>query len=178
VCDGAQGAVIPRPIRPRSVSFDIASKVQWMEVDNAMNQAQKELSQRFDFKDTQTTVEKTKEGIFVESSSDDRVKAAWLVLQEKLIKRKVSLRFMDPQKPTKTGKGGAKIWVKVKDGLETETAKEIVASIKESKIRVQASMQDAQVRVSGKDRDDLQKCIAWLRAADFGVELQYLNFRE
>jgi cyclic-di-GMP-binding protein len=159
-------------------SFDVASKVQWMEVDNALNQAQKELSQRFDFKDTKTSVEKTQEGIVVESSSEDRVKAAWQVLQEKLIKRKVSLRFMDPQKPTKTSRGGAKILVKVKDGLETEAAKEIVAAVKDSKIRVQASMQDAQVRIAGKDRDDLQKAIALLRATDFGIELQYTNFRD
>jgi hypothetical protein len=159
-------------------SFDIASKVQWMEVDNAINQAQKELSTRFDFKDTETTIERTQEGILVDSSSDDRVKAGWVVLQEKLIKRKVSLRFFEAEPPKKTGKGGAKILVKVKDGLETETAKKIVQSIKDAKLKVQASIQELQVRVSGKNKDDLQKAIAHVRATDFGVELQFANFRE
>lgn len=159
-------------------SFDIASKVQWSEIDNAVNQASKEIAQRFDFKDTGTGVEKTKEGLVIEASSEDRAKAAWDVLQEKLVRRKVSLRFMDPQDPQKTGKGGAKILVKVKEGVETEPAKKIIQTIKDAKLKVQASIQEAQVRVSGKNRDDLQKAIAVLRAEDFGIELQFTNFRD
>jgi cyclic-di-GMP-binding protein len=159
-------------------SFDIASKPQWHEIDNALNQASKELGQRFDFKDTATTVEKTKEGIFVESSSHDRVKAALEVLKEKLIKRSVSLRFLDVQDPTKTPKGGAKILVKIKEGIESEVAKKVVLTIKDAKLKVQASIQEAQVRVTGKNRDDLQQAIQLIKREDFGIEMQFLNFRE
>src|ERR1700729_3588000 len=99
-------------------SFDIVSKVQWNEVENALNQAQKEIGQRFDFKDTETELERTPDGLTVRSSSEDRVKAAIQVLHEKLIKRKVSLRYLDPQKPEKTPKGGARVLIKVKEGIE------------------------------------------------------------
>ncbi len=159
-------------------SFDIVSKVPWHEVDNALNQAQKELSQRFDFKDTNTELEKNSDGLSVRSSSEERAKAALSVLQEKLIKRKVSLKHLDVQEPEPTGKGGAKILVKVKEGIEGEHAKEIVKHIKDSKIKVQASIQDAQVRVSGKNRDDLQAAIQLVRGLDFPIELQFINFRD
>jgi uncharacterized protein YajQ (UPF0234 family) len=159
-------------------SFDIVSKVPWNEVDNALNQAQKELAQRFDFKDTETEIEKNADGLNVQSSSEERAKAALGVLQEKLIKRKVSLKYLDPQKPVPTGKGGAKILVKVKEGIETEKAKEIVKAIKDAKLKVTASIQDAQVRVTGKNKDDLQGAIQLTRGTDFGLELQFINFRD
>jgi uncharacterized protein YajQ (UPF0234 family) len=159
-------------------SFDIVSKVPWHEVDNALLQAQKEIAQRFDFKDTQTEVEKTAEGLVVRSSSDDRAKAALQVLQEKLIKRKVSLKFLDVQDPKKTSKGGASILAKVKEGIEADPARKIISGIKESKLKVQSSIQDAQVRVTGKNRDDLQKAIALVRGMDLDVELSFVNFRD
>ena len=99
-------------------SFDIVSKVQWNEVDNALNQSVKEIGQRFDFKDTDTAIERTAEGITVRSASEERVKAATNVLQEKLVKRKVSLKHLDPQKPEATGKGGSKTLIKIKEGIE------------------------------------------------------------
>src|SRR5579862_8391882 len=120
-------------------SFDIVSKVQWSEVDNAYNQAQKELAQRFDFKDTDTSIEKTTEAITLRSASEERAKAALAVLQDKLVKRKVSLRFTDPGKPEKTSKGGARIVVKIKEGIEVDKARTIVQAIKESKLKVQAA---------------------------------------
>ncbi len=159
-------------------SFDIVSKVAWHEVENALNQAQKELAQRFDFKDTETEVVRNEEGIEVRSSSEDRVKAAWTVLQEKLIKRKVSLKSFDEQDPEKTSKGGAKIQVKIKEGIEVEPAKEIVRRIKDAKLKVQASIQEQQVRVTGKNRDDLQAAMALVRAAGMNIELQFVNFRD
>jgi len=159
-------------------SFDIVSKVQWNEVDNALLQSQKEIGQRYDFKDTGTELDKNAEGISVRSSSEDRAKAALLVLQEKLIKRKVSLKFLDVQDPEKTGKGGSRILIKVKEGIEAEHSRKIVAGIKEAKLKVQASMQDAQVRVTGKNRDDLQKAIALVRGLDLGIELSFVNFRD
>jgi uncharacterized protein YajQ (UPF0234 family) len=159
-------------------SFDIVSKVQWNEVDNALNQADKEITQRFDFKDTGTELEKNEDGIVVRSGSEERAKAALSVFQEKLIKRKVSLKYMDPQKPETTSKGGARILVKVKEGIETEKAKEIVKAIKDAKLKVQAQIQDSQLRVTGKAKDDLQGAIRLVREKDFGLELQFVNFRD
>jgi cyclic-di-GMP-binding protein len=159
-------------------SFDIVSKVAWHEVDNALLQAQKELSQRFDFKDTGTEVEKSKEELVIRSSTEDRAKAALQVLQEKLIKRKVSPKFLDVGKPEPTAKGGARITIKVKEGVETEKAKAIVAAIKDAKLKVQGAIQAGQVRVTGKSKDELQQCIQLLRGQDFGIELQFINFRD
>jgi cyclic-di-GMP-binding protein len=159
-------------------SFDIVSKVQWSEVDNALNQANKEIGQRFDFKDTDTILERTPDGISIRSSSEERVKAATGVLQEKLVKRKVSLKHLDPQKPEATGKGGSKTLIKVKEGIESEPAKKIVMTIKEAKLKVQASIQEAQVRVMGKNKDDLQSAIALVRGMDLPIELQFVNFRD
>lgn len=159
-------------------SFDVVSKVEWHEVDNALGQAQKEIAQRFDFRGTETDVEKNKQEIVIRSSTEDRAKAALQVLQEKMVKRKVSVKFLEIGKAEPTSKGGSKITIKVKEGVETEKAKEIVATIKNSKIKVQGSIQGDQVRVTGKNRDDLQACIQMLRAEDFGIELQFNNFRE
>lgn len=159
-------------------SFDIVSKVQMNEVDNALGQAQKEIAQRYDFKDTGTEVEKNAEGINIRSSSEDRARAALGVIQEKMIKRKVSLKFLDVGDPQTTSKGGAKILVKIKEGIESEPAKKIVAGIKDAKLKVQASIQDAQVRVTGKNKDDLQKTIALVRGMDLGLELSFVNFRD
>lgn len=159
-------------------SFDIVSKVQSHEIDNAFQQAEKEIGQRFDFKDTGTELEQNKDGIAFRSNSEERVKAALTVFQEKCIKRKVSLKFLDVGKTEPTPKGGAKILVKIKDGIETEKAKAIVAHIKEEKLKVQGSIQEAAVRVSGKNRDDLQTAIQCVKAHDFGLELQFVNFRD
>ena len=159
-------------------SFDIVSKVPWNEVDNALNQAQKELSQRFDFKDTGTDIEKNDAGLNIRSSSEDRANAALVVLQEKLIKRKVSLKFFDTEDPKPTAKGGSQILLKVKEGIESEPARKIVARIKEAKLKVQGAIQDAQVRVTGKNRDDLQKAMALVRGMDLDLELSFVNFRD
>src|SRR6185312_11806129 len=159
-------------------SFDIVSKVQWNELDNALQQAQKEIAQRYDFKDTGTEIEKQEESLVVRSSSEDRAKAAVNVLREKLVKRKVSLKHVDEQKPEATGKGGSRIELKIKEGIEAEPARKIVGAIKDAKLKVQASIQDAQVRVSGKNKDDLQKAIQIVRAIDLPIELQFINFRD
>jgi cyclic-di-GMP-binding protein len=159
-------------------SFDIVSKVQWNEVDNALTQAGKEIGQRFDFKDTDTVLERTPEGISVRSTSEDRVRAAIGVLQEKLVKRKVSLKHLDPQKAEKTSKGGSKVLIKIKEGIESDLAKKIVMMIKDAKLKVQASIQEQQVRVTGKNKDDLQTAIAAVRGLDLPIELQFLNFRD
>jgi cyclic-di-GMP-binding protein len=159
-------------------SFDIVSKVPRNEVDNAYNQAEREIAQRFDFKDTETELEKSDEAITIRSASEDRARAALLVIQDKLVKRKVSLRFTDPGKPEKTSKGGARIVVKIKEGIEVEKARAIVQAVKDAKLKVQASIQEAQVRVNGKNKDDLQAAIQSLRGRDFGIELQFVNLRD
>lgn len=159
-------------------SFDVVSKVPWYEVENALVQSQKEISQRFDFRGTETEVERTKEEIVIRSTTEDRAKAALQVLQEKMLKRKVALSFMDIGKTEPTGKGGSKITIKVREGIDSEKAKEIVTAIKESKKKVQASIQGDQVRVTGKNRDDLQEVIQLLRDGDYKIELQFNNFRD
>jgi uncharacterized protein YajQ (UPF0234 family) len=159
-------------------SFDIVSKVPRNEVDNAYNQAEREIGQRFDFKDTATELEKSDEAITIRSGSEDRARAALTVLQDKLVKRKVSLRFTDPGKPEKTSKGGSRIVIKIKEGIEVEKARAIVQAVKDAKLKVQASIQEAQVRVNGKNKDDLQAAIQSLRSRDFGIELQFVNLRD
>ena len=159
-------------------SFDVVSKVENHEVENALLQAQKEVAQRFDFRNTATEIERDEAEITITSSTEDRARAGLTVLQEKLAKRKVSLKFFDVAKPVPTSKGGSKIVLKIKNGIETDKAKEIVASIKSSKMKVQGSIQAEQVRVTGKNRDDLQACIRYLRDQDFGIVLGFTNFRE
>jgi cyclic-di-GMP-binding protein len=159
-------------------SFDVVSKAQLNEIDNAFNQAQKEIAQRFDFKDTDTVLEKTPEAITVRSASLDRARAAVVVVQEKLVKRKVSLRFFDIGKAEPTAKGGARIVATIKEGIEVEKARALVQMLKESKLKVQTSIQDRQVRVTGKNKDDLQAAIQSIREHDFGIEIQFVNFRD
>jgi len=159
-------------------SFDIASKVPWPEVDNALQQAKKEIAQRYDFKDTGTEVEKNQDGLVVTSNSEDRALAALGVLQEKLIKRKVGLKFFDVQDPKPTSKGGSSILAKAKEGIEGDPARKIVAAIKDAKLKVQASVQGDELRVTGKKRDDLQAAIAHIRGLKVEQPLQYVNFRE
>jgi uncharacterized protein YajQ (UPF0234 family) len=160
-------------------SFDVVSKVQWNEIDNALGQAQKELAQRFDFQGTDARIDKQlPEGLMVSATTEDRVRAAIKVLEDKLVKRKVSLKHIELGDPSKGPKGTARLLVKVKEGIEVEKAREIVKLLKEAKLKVQAAIQDQQVRVTGKNRDDLQVAIKHLRAQDLGLELQFVNFRE
>lgn len=159
-------------------TFDIVSKPNAAEIDNALGQAQKEIVQRFDFKDTGTEIEKTADGILITSSTEDRTKAALTVVQEKLVKRKVSLRFFDFGKVEPGPRGTSKLLAKIKEGIPTEKGREIVKFIKELKTKVQPSIHETQVRVSGKSKDELQACIASVKEADFGIELQFTNFRD
>ncbi|HKO90545.1 MAG TPA: YajQ family cyclic di-GMP-binding protein [Polyangiaceae bacterium] len=159
-------------------SFDVVSKLPWDEVSNALNQAKKEISQRFDFKASNATLEQTEKGIAFEASTDDRVKAAYEVLQEKLARRKVSLKHFEAGDITPGPRGTAKMLVSVTEGISTEKAKEIIKLIKTLKLKVQGAIQEDTVRITGKKRDDLQGAIAELKKADLGVDLQFINFRE
>ena len=159
-------------------SFDVVSKVDSHEVDNARNQASKEIAQRYDFKGTDTTVEQTDEGIVIRSNSEGRLDAARDVLQTKMVRRQVSLKALDPQQPQQAGGNTWRQLIKLKEGVSKEKAKEIVKAVKDSKLKVQASIQGDTVRVSGKKRDDLQSTISLLKEKDFDLPLQFVNFRD
>jgi hypothetical protein len=159
-------------------SFDIVSKVPMHEVDNAVQQAQKEVLTRYDFRDTATTIEHTEEGIMLRANSEGRVEAAYVVLQEKLVRRKLSLRAFEAQKMEPAASGTFRQLVKLTQGISKEKARDVVKYFLDTKLKVQSAVQGDAVRVTGKKRDDLQECIQALRAQDFGIELQYENFRE
>jgi len=159
-------------------SFDVVSKLPWDEVANALNQAKREISQRFDFKGSGASLEQTEQGFAFEASTDDRVKAAYEVLQEKLARRKVSLKHFEAGDITPGPRGTAKMLVSVTEGISSEKAKEIIKLIKSSKLKVQGAIQEDTVRITGKKRDDLQQAIAELKKMELGVELQFVNFRE
>lgn len=159
-------------------SFDVVSRISMNEVDNAVLQAQKEIGTRFDFKDTDAEIEKNNDGIVVRANSEGRLEAAVKVLEEKLLKRGVTLKSLDPQKVEPGAKGSFRQLIKLKQGIAIEKAKEIVRTIKDAKMKAQGSIQGDEVRVSGKKKDDLQECIQLLKKSDFGIDLQYVNFRD
>jgi len=159
-------------------SFDVVSKVQMHEVDNAVLQTSKEIATRYDFRDTGTSIERTDEGIVLRSDSEGRLEAALDVLQEKLVRRKVSLKAIDPQSPEPAGGSAFRQLVKICQGISSEKAKELVKFLKGSSLKVQAAIQADQVRVSGNKKDTLQQAIAAMRNQDFGVELQFENYRD
>ena len=159
-------------------SFDIVSKVDHQEVDNALNQAGKELSQRFDFRGTNAGISWAGEdGVTLQADTEERVTAALEVFKEKLIKRGISLKSLDAGEPRASGKT-YKIDAKIIQGIEAEKAKAISKKIREEGPKgVQAQIQGDQLRVSGKKRDDLQAFIAMLKDSDFDVALQFVNYR-
>jgi uncharacterized protein YajQ (UPF0234 family) len=159
-------------------SFDIVCELAHHEIDNAVQQAQKEVGTRFDFRGTDSSIERTEEGIVLRGNAQGRVEAALGVLQEKLAKRKVSQRALDPQPPEPAAKGHCRQLVKLKQGISKEKAKELVQFLKDGKFKVQGSIQGDQVRVTGKKKDELQEAIQALRAKDFEVDLQFTNFRD
>jgi uncharacterized protein YajQ (UPF0234 family) len=159
-------------------SFDVVSKVQMHEVDNALSQASKEITTRYDFRDTGTSIERTEEGIVLRSNSEGRLEAALNVLQEKLVRRKVSLKSIDPQKAEPAGGSTFRQLVKIQQGLNMEKAKEVVKFLKGSGLKIQGSIQADQVRVTGNKKDVLQQAISAMRAQDFGIDLQFENYRD
>jgi cyclic-di-GMP-binding protein len=160
-------------------SFDVVSQLNLQEVDNALNQARKEVVQRYDFKDTRTVIEwDKKEKISVESADEFKVKALDDVLREKLARRQVPLKAVDFG-AIEPGPGGrAKQEIKLKQGIDADRARDLVKVVKDAKLKVQAQIMGDQVRVSGKKRDDLQAAIQAIRARDLDLPLQFVNFRE
>jgi cyclic-di-GMP-binding protein len=159
-------------------TFDIVSKVNWHEVDNALGQAVKEVTQRYDFKGSDTKMELVEKAFQIESSDEYKVNAAVEVLEGKLAKRGVSLKTLDKGKVEPASGGRARQKIGVKAGIETDKAKAIVKDIKGTKLKVQVAIQADSLRVTGKSRDDLQEAIAFLKKADYGLPLQFENFRD
>ena len=160
-------------------SFDVVCKVDLDEVKNAITQAMKEIGQRFDFKGSVSKIELKDDKVLTLSSDDEvKLKAVIDVLQTKLHKRGVSIRSMEYGKIQPATKGTVRQEITIQQGIPQEKAKGLIKAIKDSKIKVQASIQGDQLRVSGKSRDDLQSVIAAVRAKDFPVALQFTNFRD
>ena len=159
-------------------SFDIVSKVDRQEVDNALNQAAKEISQRYDFKDVGASIAWSGEnGVEIKANSEDRAKAVLDVFQEKLIKRGISLKALDAGDPKASGKE-FRLSSSIKEGISQEDAKKIAKTIRDEGPKgVQAQIQGDQLRVTSKKRDDLQEVIALLKGKDLDVALQFTNYR-
>ena len=159
-------------------SFDIVSNVDLQEVSNAIQQALKEIQQRYDLKGSHSDIAfEGKDEIVLTSSDEYKLKAVIDVLQSKFVKRNVSLKSLDYGKVEPAASSTVRQKVKLQQGIAIEKAKEIVKLVKDSKKKANASIQGDLVRISSKDRDTLQQAIALLRGADFGVELQFTNFR-
>ncbi|HEV8538072.1 MAG TPA: YajQ family cyclic di-GMP-binding protein [Bacteroidota bacterium] len=162
-----------------TISFDIVSKVDMQEVDNALNQARKEIIQRYDFKGSKTSIDlKQKEYEIVLISDDDfRMKAVVDILQNKFVKRSVPLKALSYGPVEPAAGGTVRQVIKLQNGIDKENAKLITKMIKDSRLRVQAQIMDDQVRVSGKSKDDLQSIIAMIRDADLKFAVQFVNYR-
>jgi hypothetical protein len=159
-------------------SFDVVSEVDLQEVDNAVNQAQKEMGQRYDFKGSKSKLEWDKKGLITITADDDyKLTAVTDIMQNKLVKRAISLKSLDYGNIEEISGSLKKQVVTVKQGIEKEKAKEIVKLIKNMKIKVQAQIQEDKVRVTGKKLDDLQAVIAELKGKDLGLDLQFENMR-
>ncbi|MFA4875266.1 MAG: YajQ family cyclic di-GMP-binding protein [bacterium] len=159
-------------------SFDIVSKLDLQEVDNAVNQARKEIATRFDFRGSKSRIDWDNKQIDLTADDEFKMKSLADILIEKAVRRQIDRRVLDIGKVEPTGGGLVKCEVKLKQGVPVETAREIVKLMKESKVKVQAQIQEDQVRVSGKKRDDLQQAIALVRAKGYDLPLQFVNFRD
>ena len=158
-------------------SFDIVCKIDMQEVTNAIDQARREIGTRYDLKGAKNEITPEKMDITIASTDDMKLKAILDILQSKLHRRGIDLKALTINDPEAAGGGLVRQKITLQDGVPMEKAKEIVRLIKDSKIRVQASIQEKQVRVAGKNRDDLQAVIALLKGKDLGIALQFTNYR-
>jgi uncharacterized protein YajQ (UPF0234 family) len=159
-------------------SFDVVSKVELQEVKNAIDQASKEINARFDLKNTKSSI--TLDGtetLQLASQDEYTLKSVIEILSQKLVKRGVSLKNLEYEKVEPAASSSVRQKIKLKQGIASETAKKIVAVVKDSKLKAQASIQGDTVRVTSKDRDVLQQIIAMLKVKDLGIDLQFTNFR-
>ena len=160
-------------------SFDIVSEIDHHEVRNAVDQANREATTRFDFKNTDSKIEATEKELILTSATEDRLRALYQVLEEKLVRREVSLKSLDPKPVEEAAKGTARQKIELKAGIGQEQSKKINKLIKDLNLKgVTSQIQGDQVRVTGKKRDDLQAVISACKEADIGVPLQFSNFRD
>ena len=160
-------------------SFDIVIKADLQEVDNAINQARKEISQRYDFRGSKSSIDWDKKGeIALHSDDDFKLKALLDVIKEKLVRRGVSIKNVEVSNPVPDAGGLVRQTIKLQMGVPKETAKEIVKLIKQSKLNVQGAIQEDQVRVTGKKRDDLQSVIRMVKENELGFEFSFVNMRD
>lgn len=160
-----------------SYSFDIVSEVDMQEVDNAVNQALKEIKQRYDFKGSKTEINLLKDEIKIISEDEFRLNAVIDILKGKLIKRGISGKALEVGKMENGSLGSSKVSCKIVNGISMENAKKLNSDIKASKIKVQSQIMDNHLRVTGKDKDDLQAVITLLKANDYNIALQFTNYR-
>ena len=158
-------------------SFDIVSEVDLQEVRNAVDQASREIHQRFDFKNTDTSLTLADNKIEMHSATEDRLKAAYQVLQEKAVKREVPLKALQPQDVEPAAKGSVRQTISLVTGISDEKAKEISKHVRQAVPKIQTQIQGSQVRVMSKSRDDLQAAIRAVKEHDFGIALQFTNYR-
>jgi uncharacterized protein YajQ (UPF0234 family) len=158
-------------------SFDVVSELERHELTNAVDQANREISTRFDFKGSEAKIEETKEGLTMDAESEFQLDQMMTVLNQKLVKRGLDIQSLEKQK-VESSNMRARQKLLIKEGLDKELAKKIVKLVKESKMKVQASIQGEQVRITGKNRDDLQQAIALLKGAGLEQPLQFTNFRD
>ncbi|MGO8870814.1 MAG: YajQ family cyclic di-GMP-binding protein [Acidimicrobiales bacterium] len=160
-------------------TFDVVSEVDMQEVRNAVDQANREAATRFDFKGTDSAIELSDTELVLSSSTEDRLRALYQVLQEKLVKREVSLKSFDVGKIEEASRGSARQRLGIQAGISSDHAKKINKFVKDLGLKgVSSQTQSDQLRVNGKKRDDLQAVIAALKAEDFGIPLQFTNFRD
>jgi uncharacterized protein YajQ (UPF0234 family) len=159
-------------------SFDIVSQVNSMEIENAVNQAQKELANRFDFKGSKAEIVLEASEIKLSAEDQFKLKALAEIVMGKLAKRQISLKSVEKGEPDVSPLGHARQVIKIKQGLEQAVAKQITGFIRENKFKVTTQIQAEEIRVNGKSRDDLQGVIAAVRAKEFPVALQFKNFRD
>lgn len=159
-------------------SFDIVSRVDVQEVRNAIDQAMRELTSRYDFKGTATTASLGDDGITIESSTEDRLKAAIDVVKEKLVRRKVSLKSIAGGEPHEVGGGRFRAVFSLNQGIDADSARELAKQVRGLPLKVQAQVNGEVVRVTGKKRDDLQAVIAEVKTLDHRLPLQFVNYRD
>jgi cyclic-di-GMP-binding protein len=158
-------------------TFDIVSKTDMQEVANAVQQAQKELAQRFDFKGSKSSIELNGDEIILISDHEGKLLSVKDILESKLVKRKVPLKSVAYEKVEQAAGGTVRQRAKIVQGIESEKAKSIVKTIKDAKLKVQASIQGDQVRIAGRNKDELQRVIALVKESDYGIPLQFTNYR-
>lgn len=158
-------------------SFDIVSEIDMQEVDNALNQAMKEITTRFDLKDTGCTIELQGQALTLQAPDDMKLRNIYEILQSKLVKRSIDPKALDPGKVETALGGTVRQVVALRQGIEKDQAKKITTLIKDTKLKVNAQIQGDQLRVTGKNRDDLQKVIAAIKAADLDFPVQFTNYR-